>query len=50
MINSKIEQEIKALINQFNAKNFEHVILKSKTLITSFNYYRFQCIFIKLNN
>ena len=39
MTDKDINQEIKILINQFNAQNFEHVILKSKTLIKKNSQY-----------
>ncbi len=39
MTDKDIHQEIKILINQFNAQNFEHVILKSKTLIKKNSQY-----------
>ena len=33
MNKNKISQQIQILINQFNAKNYENVIIKSRTLI-----------------
>ena len=33
MNNSNIAQQIQILLNQFNAKNFDYVILKAKQLL-----------------
>ena len=35
MNNSNIAQQIQILLNQFNAKNFDYVILKAKQLLNN---------------
>ena len=43
MTKKDIPQQIQSLINHFNAKNFDHVILKGKTLIKKNIFCIFSC-------